>query len=229
MFADKMGFRPVKRYAKLEGCEDILIRRLKYGKNFIFDIRVFVDIMITEYVLREIVQREHALKIKARVSEKIATDKHEEARYDEQLRDLSQEYTKAEWEFYLAESMLPIGPVKRSYDILRQSPAWYLREELVEDCARRGGCCGRNCGCCKTRQSATKRIKGIGHCTLSCQCCSNERGFKYTTHQRQQMVLDLENHFYDHNPAYVIKMADSYFLKSQGVMLRRWKRMLGIF
>ncbi|KAG0157875.1 hypothetical protein PDIDSM_5387 [Penicillium digitatum] len=85
---------PSKSYGKLEGCENILGHRLKYGKSLVFNIRIVVS-TITEEVLPEIVQREQAIKIKARLSEKGATNKQEEAHYDEELRDILQEYGTA--------------------------------------------------------------------------------------------------------------------------------------
>lgn len=219
MFKGGTGFKSVKKYTKWGGRAEF-IRRLKNGRNrnLDFEVHVFVDIMMAEYHLREIVQREQCLKNKARALEKIA-NKHE-ARYEEELARLLQEYSKAEWDLYLKELKLPVGFVKRSYDILRQNPTWYLREELVEDCARRGGCCGRNCGCCKTHQSATRRAKGIGHCTPSCGCCSNERGFEYTAYERQKMATDLRKALNDNNPAYLVKMAEGYFLKPRGGILQ---------
>lgn len=110
--------------------------------------------------------------------------------------------------------MLPIGPIKTSYDALRENTTWYLRKELVEDCVKRGGCCSRSCGCCQIRHEVTERNKGIGHCTPTCGCCSSERGFEYTTEEREGFVDDFKTKLYDDNLACVIQTAEAFFLLS---------------
>lgn len=57
---------------------------------------------------------------------------------------------------------------------------WYMHPALVENCIGRGGCCGRECGCCVAPQRANSSAGqlGVGHCTLDCGCCSKNRGFK---------------------------------------------------
>lgn len=180
---------PDIRYAQVPNCETEQIRTLHYGRRF-FHIAVFVDIIIAEYLLREIVQQEQSLKSKVRGLRKIPTeeDKDKEAQYNEELTSLLRQYSEAEYKLYLAETMLPIRPIKQSYDTLRENTTWYLRKELVEDCVKRGGCCIRSCGCCQIRHEITERNKGIGHCTPTCGCCSNERGFEYTAEEREGFV-----------------------------------------
>lgn len=120
---------PDVRYAQVPNCETEQIRTLHYGRRF-FDIAVFVDIIIAEYLLREIVQQEQSLKSKVRVLRKIATDgdKDKEAQYNEELTSLLRQYSEAGYKLYLAETMLPIGPIKQWYDTLRENTTWYLRK-----------------------------------------------------------------------------------------------------
>lgn len=203
---------PDQRYAQFVNYgEQICI--LHYGHVF-FDIAVFVDIIIAEYLLREIAQQEQSLNSKVRVLRKIATDedKDKEAQYNEELTSLLRQYGQAEYKLYLAETMLPIGPIKQSYDTLRENTTWYLRKELVDDCVKRGGCCSRSCGCCQIRHEVTGRNKGIGHCAPTCECCSSERGFEYTAEEREGFVDDFKKKLYDNNPACVIQMAEAFFL-----------------
>ncbi|CAG8191387.1 unnamed protein product [Penicillium nalgiovense] len=188
-------------------------RILHYDDHF-FDIDVFVDLIIAEYRLREIVQQEQSLKTKVRVLKKIAADDDEdkETQYDEELTTLLRQYSAAEYNFYLAETMIPTGPIKQSYETLRQNPTWYLREELVDDCVKRRGCCSRNCGCCQIRHETTERSRGLGHCTPTCGCCSIERGIEHTAEERQGFVDDFKKRMYADNPACVIQMAEAFFL-----------------
>ncbi|KAJ5385595.1 hypothetical protein N7517_003506 [Penicillium concentricum] len=40
------------------------------------------------------------------------------------------------------------GPLQRAFELWRSNSSWYMHLVLVEDCKSRGGCCGRDCGCC---------------------------------------------------------------------------------
>ncbi|KAJ5961246.1 uncharacterized protein N7479_008396 [Penicillium vulpinum] len=177
------------------------IRLLHFNGRF-FDIAVFVDIIIAEYLLREIVQREQFLKNKVRASKKLAEDQDKETRYDEALRNLLRQYSEAEYELYLTETMLPVGRIKQSYDSLRQNPTWYLRKELVEDCVKRGAAVVKAVDAVKL---AMKKLKETRYWTI-------ERGFEYTTNERECLVDDFKPKLYDNNPACVIQMAEAFFL-----------------
>ncbi|KAL3486170.1 hypothetical protein BJX62DRAFT_215749 [Aspergillus germanicus] len=67
---------------------------------------------------------------------------------------------------------------------------WYARRE---SCIRKGGCCARDCHCCKEsllegwiilRNRGRGRVVGdttqffkvLGHCTAECACCVAENG-----------------------------------------------------
>lgn len=70
------------------------------------------------------------------------------------------------------------GPFLRalhSYRFARDT--WYLTTFMMWDCALRGGCCGRECQCCRKPRSSTRFIH-LGHCTPACGCCEKKRGFR---------------------------------------------------
>ena len=213
------GFRSVKDYAEIYyGNPKTKILAYSNNHQFRFDITVFVDIIISDYVLRENVQQEESLKKKVKVLKKTIYNEEEKAQlcqYKSELQAVRRKYTKAEQKFYLFDAMLPSGSLRKSYESLRENPNWYLREKLVEDCAKRRERCGRNCGFCENRRSSTDRHNGIGHCTPPCGCCSLERGFAYTEDEKQQNIEQIREKLEDDNLAYMVRMTDAYFLPSK--------------
>ncbi|KGO65131.1 hypothetical protein PITC_013900 [Penicillium italicum] len=164
------GLRPAEGYEAEEHRWAGDPRSLKYG-NKLVNIKIFVDVIANDYLLREIVQREEFIKRKFCALENTTNNEDKGTPlhpYDTELQHLRARYRTTERTLYFAESMIPLGPLQRSYDFLRQDPAWYLRRELIQDCARSGACCSRGCGCCKNRLSTSERGKGIGHCTTWC-------------------------------------------------------------
>lgn len=58
----------------------------------------------------------------------------------------------------------------------------YIWGHYQKECAARGGCCGRNCGCCEKAldwylapaeyEGEQREFMGVfGHCTVECVCC----------------------------------------------------------
>lgn len=70
--------------------------------------------------------------------------------------------------------------VNQRLGVLKENPKWYMQKEPTRDCAGRGGCCGRGCGCCEKRESTPGGNMGVGHCTTGCGCCSNFWGYELT-------------------------------------------------
>lgn len=111
------------------------------------------------------------------------------------------------------EACIPRSRVKRSYDSVREDPAWYLRKDLVEECVERRGCCSRGCGCCQRRPSTTDRQRGIGDCTSECGCCVSHRGFEYSEQEKKAIADQRERMLKTEPPIYLLQMTEAYFAK----------------
>ncbi|CAG7922538.1 unnamed protein product [Penicillium olsonii] len=83
------------------------------------------------------------------------------------------------------------GPLKWAFELWRSDPLWYMHPVLVEDCKSKGGCCGRNCGCCRDaeRKNTSAGPLGVGHCTPNCHCCRSSRGFELSE-KRERFLAD---------------------------------------
>lgn len=101
------------------------------------------------------------------------------------LDTLSNEYWWLEREWWLYRSNFSKGPLTKGFELWRSNPRWYMHPVLREDCAGRGGCCSRGCGCCMARANDLARPLGHGHCTVECGCCRKARGFDFTTEQKK--------------------------------------------
>ena len=127
------------------------------------------------------------------------------------LDDVKYQHSQLSHKVYEMETMLP-HLVKQNYETIRKDPKWYMRKELVKDCADRGGCCGRDCGCCALRARHFYK-KGVGHCTVECGCCVGFRGFRPSPEEKRDklkgmtMMLkcDIATHF--------VRMVNAYFSK----------------
>jgi hypothetical protein len=152
---------------------------------------ILVDIIIAEHELRMHSQWQERIKRKLESSctttgnlkspnEKLVKEFHSE------LYKLLPEASELSRKLYEAESMLPANPLKRNYEDNRKDPKWYMRKELVADCAGRNGCCSRGCGCCALRATESYE-RGVGHCTVECSCCVSFRGFEPSPMERQEI------------------------------------------
>lgn len=139
----------------------------------------------TEVALRENTQREMALKEKIGHLSKEDTYVTVLQDLQEELSTLSTEYWTLERRWWEIRSSYDDGPLTRGIDFWRSQPKWYMHQVLVEDCMGRGGCCGRDCGCCSHRQS--ERKFAVGHCTVECSCCERARGFALDPEQKSQI------------------------------------------
>lgn len=114
---------------------------------------------------------------------------------------------------YEWECMLRVGSLRRGYISVKSNPAWYLREELVEDCISRGGCCSRDCGCCERRRLSAKNGKGIGHCTVECMCCIHDQGSEFTAEEKKDFNGRFGKMLRSNNPAFLLRITNAYFSK----------------
>lgn len=134
--------------------------------------------------LQETVQRESFLSEEYQRLQEIASkagifteeDKDQLQRWLKELEHLQEEYWQLEKQIYLLDLKHFRGPWSRAYFWTRRNPRWHFQPWLRWDCAKRGGCCGRDCGCCEVPRSTT-RLR-FGHCTAACGCCQRARGFE---------------------------------------------------
>ncbi|KAJ5497481.1 hypothetical protein N7463_009468 [Penicillium fimorum] len=90
-------------------------RRLKHGKTLKCEIQTLVDIIRLDYILRQILHREEAIKGKLRVLEKTTANEDngtQLSQHETELQDLRKRYSATEQSFYYAESRLPLDKIQ---------------------------------------------------------------------------------------------------------------------
>lgn len=187
-----------------------------------------LTIIRLDYELRLLAQREESLSHKARALKKTIDikDDVEQKDYDSEINCARVERLKKEYHMFTEVTVLPPW-LKHEYKSLRLNPVWYMREEMVDDCADQGGCCSRGCGCC-ARRSLSQDTKTRGHCTLECWCCASfrdpsitEKDLKFIEFQREQLMK---------SSRYFCDMANWYFrpislrYKIRNSKLLNWKK-----
>lgn len=102
-----------------------------------------------ETALRETFQQEIMLneKLVEAMMENESHDHSESRNIREELDALNKEYWHLERDWWGVRSGFCEGPLTRGLDLWRSHPRWYMHRVLVDDCAGRGGCCSRSCGC----------------------------------------------------------------------------------
>jgi hypothetical protein len=134
------------------------------------------DIMLRRIVQHEVLVINLSEEIKATLEDP-KTNHQELEKIRTDLLWLEECYWDIERRIYLNHCSRPRkGPVSRAYESVLSSPQWYLQPWLIQDCRGRGGCCGRDCGCCFKPRSSVRNT-GDGHCTSKCGCCLQARGF----------------------------------------------------
>lgn len=128
-----------------------------------------------------------------------------------ELQRIKRIYVERETNLYLKEAALPPMTLAPLYSYIRADPRWYLGKWVVSECAARGGCCGRDCGCCAKRLFHKPRRSMSGHRSLACPCCERRRGGAIDPDrvalidQRYKEALDSDN------PAFLACIASNYF------------------
>lgn len=191
-------------------------KKLVYGTEDWIRGLIVIEVVLADYTLRESVQRADYIEEQSHALQKmevIGNDKEKAQlqKLDEELRIIGRKICLHKRDLYEVEAKLMGCFGKLSYDLLRQDPEWYLRKELIEDCIDSGGCCGRQCGCCKNRHLNSKWKWGAGHCTAECGCCSSYRGSEYTEQEKKDIVDQLKRMLSREPPRYLIEMAMGYF------------------
>ncbi|CDM31728.1 unnamed protein product [Penicillium roqueforti FM164] len=129
---------------------------LQYGLNteYLFRFRA-MDLFLAEHALLEVTQCEETLHHRVIALQKATAIESNRAQLEEankQLEEAQAQYLEKEYALYQAEYALDMH-AKDAYDSLRRDAKWFMREEMVQDCSDRGGCCSRECGCCEQRLS----------------------------------------------------------------------------
>lgn len=204
--------------------------------------QIFADMLLAEHALRELSQREESLHHRAMALQKtvaiesdrlqpdkttpVESTRAELENTNQQLKEIRLQYSRKEYALYRATSGLP-PYFKELYDNLRRDPNWFMREELVQDCSDRGGCCSRECGCCAQRYMF-QRKKGRGHCTTECQCCIGFRGFEFPEEDKEEIRRDFKARVELEDLAYFMKLTRWSFcpIKRQRLSKQklRWHR-----
>lgn len=195
------------------------------------DMEQILAILRLDHNIRLLDQREESLNYKARALKKTTDIRNDIEQvsvkdFDSKIMGTQAQRVKNEYTMFRLVSGLPRW-LKDSYQELRRDPLWYMREEMVDDCADRGGCCSRGCGCC-SRRSLSENTKTRGHCTMECWCCSSFRDPSLTEEDQVSIARDLEKLL--ESRRYVCNMANWYFrpmnlkhkLKGVGIMVKRW-------
>ncbi|KAL2216629.1 hypothetical protein M432DRAFT_519670, partial [Thermoascus aurantiacus ATCC 26904] len=128
-----------------------------------------------EIVQREIYPKEEitAWKEKSQVFITGAEPPAKIKKWERELKRLNKDFWVNQREKYRHECRKPLGLLiredeKEKYD--------YDSDLTRRQCAGRGGCCCRECGCC-LRPRNTERKPCRSHCTMECGCCIRNRGF----------------------------------------------------
>lgn len=175
-------------YWKVVVSDNRYLEVLSYGSQWIKPEEV-IDILLSEHVLRELKQREEALKYRIVAFQKAkeiqSEDDSELENANKQLKQTRSKVPMKEHVLYRAVSMLD-SYFKGVHDNLRRDSQWFMRNDMVQDCADRGGCCSRACGCCSQRHQCHGG-KGIGHCTTECWCCTIFRGFELSEDEKAEV------------------------------------------
>lgn len=144
----------------------------------------FEGLIKLDITLRWIVQRrtwceQKAKALQTRQRDMSSQDLSRLEAYEEQIKSLNSRYWVAHRKQWIESDKLWSPSAKRALTRQRKHKDWYLSGVLREDCANRGGCCGRSCGCCeRTRMTKvnTDRVHDRGHCTTACSCCLEAHG-----------------------------------------------------
>lgn len=88
-----------------------------------------------------------------------------------------EERQKAIKAFKSARERIKKAPLYRAMKSQQRCKNWHMSDWLVSRCKESGGCCARECGCCKKKAYQKKDCKG--HCTPACKCCQKAKGLLF--------------------------------------------------
>lgn len=119
-------------------------------------------------------------------TEEVIDRRNQINRYKTELQRVEEAYQGADHILRRLEGEIPVGVVGRAFKSFRKNPKWHLSPKICQECADKGGCCGRACRCCEKDCGISLRKGKRGHCSDSCGCCLR-------THGKQYKGLDEEN------------------------------------
>jgi hypothetical protein len=170
-------------------------------------------LILADQDLREQVQSEERLRHRVQALQKASAIEHNKPQLDRATQELQEKeklYQSREYELYLAECLN--GPIlKFQYTKLRRDATWFMREVLVRDCSDRGGCCGRQCGCCAKRHSFQRRRRGEGHCTTECECCTSFRGYEILPDEKDKQTKAFRAILDAYGSKHLLNLTNGYF------------------
>ncbi|OJJ37149.1 hypothetical protein ASPWEDRAFT_441354 [Aspergillus wentii DTO 134E9] len=160
-------FVQLMRYQLLQGNHPNKLEKLKWCQGV-----VEADIEGRWIVQRDVYVQEEMKALKASLEQSEHDFKQERKKasqlstYETELKKLHDRYWFHDRRIWKLEAGIPMGSLGRAFRAWRKNPNWYLTPWLRQDCAGRGGCCGRDCGCCeKPRGTSHRSTDHRGHCT----------------------------------------------------------------
>lgn len=180
----KRGMTGTKEHELKQGKDKNALQRCRY-ERYVYEQDLdgkedrLADFLDLETGLREIAQREICLR------EQYGQDP---TKVKEEFKTTKKEYKRLEHEWWMIRDSFD-APLERAFQYWRSNPIWYMHRVLREDCARRGGCCGRDCGCCLHRKLDETRTRAAGHFTVECGCCKKARGFELSEDDKKYFAI----------------------------------------
>ncbi|CRL28119.1 unnamed protein product [Penicillium camemberti] len=180
----KRGMTGTKEHELKQGEDINALQRCRY-EQYVYEQDLdgkedrLADFLDLEIGLREIAQREISL---------LEQSEQDPTKVKEELKTTEKEYKRLEHEWSMIRDCFD-GPLGRAFQYWRSNPRWYMHRVLREDCAGRGGCCGRDCGCCLHRKLNETRRRAVGHCTVECGCCEKARGFELSEDDKKYFAI----------------------------------------
>ena len=123
------------------------------------DLVVLWDIGMCRAVQQEVFVQEEvrSLRKSLALSENDKTESTQLSAYEAKLDSLNREYWRLSSVLGRLEGEVPPEILSKAFKLCRTDPNWYLCLWLRQDCARRGGCCGRDCRCCEKVRTTKRR------------------------------------------------------------------------
>lgn len=151
-------------------------RAVRWANTFVMgEIGMHRNIQRKTYLLEETMALKKSLAVSSDKRSEESTQTAQLDKYEKELEFLNNEHWGLLRAVAQLEGDMAAGVFSKAFNSCRANPDWYLCQWLRQDCAKRGGCCGRSCGCCEKTRS-TNRQGTRGHCTTMCGCCIRTQG-----------------------------------------------------